>query len=251
MGDRGRDASHYRAGPLLNEAIPPFLFLAGNLVGEVGHQRHPPRIAAPRLQQQYQPQGHRAEPHDVADHLQKLVDADPTNVKFKVLLATEALERFPHLFHEHWLNGMRAKLGLFTCESDDEALVNGLLAWMRGQSADFTNTFRSLTKWVGIKDPAGFESGLTPWLERWEARRGRQPQSSADAATLMRRHNPAFIPRNHRVEEALLAATSAGDLSVMETLLEVLANPFDYERDAPKYTEPGTDHGTYRTFCGT
>jgi len=184
----------------------------------------------------------------LAEAMLPLFDA---NQERAVQLATEALERFPHLFHEHWLNGMRAKLGLFTCESDDEALVNGLLAWMRGQSADFTNTFRSLTKWVDIKDPTGFESGLTPWLERWEARRGRQPQSSAEAATLMRRHNPAFIPRNHRVEEALLAATSAGDLSVMETLLEVLANPFDYERDAPKYTEPGTDHGTYRTFCGT
>jgi len=173
------------------------------------------------------------------------------NVDRAVERATAALERFPHLFYEHWLNGMRAKLGLFTSGPDDEALVNELLAWMRERSADFTNTFRSLTKWLAARDSAGFERGLEPWLERWEARRAQQSQSAAESAIVMRAHNPAFIPRNHRVEEALLAATSAGNLSVMETLLEVLANPFDYERDLPKYTEPGTDHGTYRTYCGT
>jgi uncharacterized protein YdiU (UPF0061 family) len=173
------------------------------------------------------------------------------NMDRAVERATAALERFPHLFYEHWLNGMRAKLGLFTSEPDDEALVNELLAWMRQRSADFTNTFRSLTRWLVARDSAAFEPGLQPWLERWNARRAQQSQCDAESATLMRAHNPAFIPRNHRVEEALLAATSAGDLSVMEKLLDVLANPFDYQRDLPKYIEPGTDHGTYRTYCGT
>ena len=173
------------------------------------------------------------------------------NVDRAVERATAALERFPHLFFEHWLNGMRAKLGLFTSGPDDEALVNELLAWMREQSADFTNTFRSLTRWLAAKDSVPLQPGLAPWLERWEARRARQSQSSAEAAALMRGHNPAVIPRNHRVEEALLSATSAADFSVMQNLLEVLANPFDYERDLPQYAEPGTDHGTYRTFCGT
>ena len=69
---------------------------------------------------------------------------DP-NVDRAVERATEALDRFPDLFNQHWLDGMRAKLGLFTREDDDEALVNDLLAWMQRRSADFTNTFRSLT----------------------------------------------------------------------------------------------------------
>src|SRR5688500_16283299 len=59
--------------------------------------------------------------------------------------ATAALDRFPALFEQHWLDGMRAKLGLFTRERDDEGLVNDLLAWMLRQSADFTNTFRLIT----------------------------------------------------------------------------------------------------------
>ena len=67
----------------------------------------------------------------------------------------------------------------------------------------------------------------------------------------MRRHNPAFIPRNHNVEDALLAATSRDDVSVMERLLEVLATPYDHERDLPMFSAPRSGERTYRTFCGT
>ena len=66
----------------------------------------------------------------------------------------------------------------------------------------------------------------------------------------MRRHNPAFIPRNHNVEEALEAATSAGDFAAMARLLDVLAAPYDHERDLPVFSAAGSDR-SYRTFCGT
>jgi uncharacterized protein YdiU (UPF0061 family) len=66
----------------------------------------------------------------------------------------------------------------------------------------------------------------------------------------MRQHNPAVIPRNHNVEAALTAAT-AGDLSVMERLLEVLATPYDHDRDLPMFSAPGSSAQPYRTFCGT
>ena len=89
------------------------------------------------------------------------------------------------------------------------------------------------------------------WHERLVARRGRQQQSPADAEDLMRRNNPAFIPRNHLVEAALQAATSAGDVSVMERLLEVLATPYDHARDLPTFSTPSSGDERYRTFCGT
>ena len=146
---------------------------------------------------------------------------------------------------------MRAKLGLFTREDDDEALVNDLLAWMQRRSADFTNTFRLLTSGRLAGDSANADPELEAWHRRLEARRGRQPQSPAEAETLMRRHNPAFIPRNHNVEEALLAATSRDDFSVMERLLEVLATPYDHERDLPMFSASGSGERPYRTFCGT
>jgi uncharacterized protein YdiU (UPF0061 family) len=184
----------------------------------------------------------------LAEPMLPLFDSD---VDRAVERATAALDRFPELFGQHWLDGMRAKLGLFTRERDDEALVNDLLAWMQRRSADFTNTFRLLTTGRLVGHSTNSDPELEAWHRRLEARRGRQPQSAAEAETLMWRHNPAFIPRNHKVEEALLAASSSDDLSVMARLLDVLATPYDHERDLPTFSLPSVGERPYRTFCGT
>jgi len=95
---------------------------------------------------------------------------------------------------------------------------------------------------------------IEAWHRRLAERRRRQPQSPAEAESLMRRHNPAFIPRNRSVEEALQAATGSDDYSVMERLLDVLATPYDHERDLPQFSSPsesGPGEQPYRTFCGT
>jgi uncharacterized protein YdiU (UPF0061 family) len=185
----------------------------------------------------------------LAEAMLPLFDRD---VDRAVERATAALDRFPELFEQHWLDGMRAKLGLFTREDADKALADDLLAWMQRQAADFTNTFRSLTR---LRQ--GGQSGdpeVEAWYRRLAERRGRQPQSPAESEDLMRRHNPAFIPRNHKVEEALQAA-AADDYSVMERLLDVLATPYDHDRDLPLYSVPGSPGAPgerpYRTFCGT
>ena len=184
----------------------------------------------------------------LAEAMLPLFDPD---VNRAVDRATAALARFPDLFEQHWLNGMRAKLGLFTQEDADRALVDDLLAWMQRRSADFTNTFRSLTSGRPIEGVTAADPEFEAWHQRLVARRGRQPQSPAEAEDLMRRHNPAFIPRNHLVEEALEAATSAGDVSVMERLLDVLATPYDHARDLPTFSTPSSGDEPYRTFCGT
>jgi len=173
-----------------------------------------------------------------------------SNVDGAVERAIAAVNRFPSLFERHWLDGMRAKLGLFTSEPDDAELVNDLLVWMQRRSADFTNTFRSIATGPSLAQSTAADPELGAWYGRLVGRRARQPQSSAEAEALMRRHNPAFIPRNHKVEEALSAATS-GDLSVMARLLEVLAAPYDHDRDLPQFSEPGVRDACYRTFCGT
>ena len=173
--------------------------------------------------------------------------------------ATVEIERFADVFETHWLNGMRAKLGLFNEEEDDRALVDDGLAWMHRHDADFTNTFRDLsTAHADDDDDAEAERSSAKagdaewrlWRDRLEARRARQEQSLRDAELLMRRHNPAFIPRNHKVEEALDAAMGE-DFSVMQRLLEVLRAPYDYDRDLPEYSTPPKDSHGYRTFCGT
>ena len=184
----------------------------------------------------------------LAEAMLPLFDADMDTA---VERATVSLDTFVDQFERHWLNGMRAKLGLFTQEPEDTTLVQELLGWMKGASADFTNTFRTLCDATLCADATKADPELAQWHGRLEARRGRQPQTAVESEELMRRHTPAFIPRNHLVEEALSAATTEYDYAVMERLLDVLATPYDHTRDRPRFTEPGTGGGQYRTFCGT
>lgn len=184
----------------------------------------------------------------LAEAMLPLFDPD---VDRAVERAKAALARFPDLFERHWLDGMRAKLGLSTQEAGDKALVDDFLAWMQRRSADFTNTFRSVASGRLVEDFTNADPELEEWHCRLVARRGRQPQSPAEVENLMRRHNPAFIPRNHKVEEALEAATNADDFSVMARLLDVLATPYDHGRDLPAFSTPSSDGQPYHTFCGT
>ena len=169
-----------------------------------------------------------------------------------IALANEAIGEFGKSFERHWLAGMRRKLGLFNEEPEDLALLEALLKWMHGAKADFTNTWAELETLAPETDG---KNAFEAWRAQWRARLGRQPQSAEEVGRLRRANCPAVIPRNHRVEEALTAA-EAGDMGVMERLLEVLAMPFDYERaramDVAEYRKPAPDGGVgYRTFCGT
>ena len=184
----------------------------------------------------------------LAEAMLPLFDAVPEKALER---ATASLTRFAERYEQYWLDGMRSKLGLFTQEPDDKALADDLLAWMAAHEADFTNVFRSLSRITTASALAAQEADLAAWHRRLETRRSRQPQSSAASEALMQRHNPAFIPRNHLVEEALAAAVSEHDHSVMHRLLDVLARPYDYDRDLPAFTEPGQGGRHYQTFCGT
>jgi uncharacterized protein YdiU (UPF0061 family) len=170
------------------------------------------------------------------------------NEKLAIEKANEAIHSFQGRFQKHWLAGMRSKLGLFTEEAEDSALIQGLLDWMQQSKADFTYTFATLSR----GQPVSAESGFSSWHKRWQARKERQPQPVNESLGLMRRHNPAFIPRNHKVEEALSAASDRADFSAMQRLLEVLANPYDHSADFPEYiSPPAAGSCEYRTFCGT
>ena len=67
----------------------------------------------------------------------------------------------------------------------------------------------------------------------------------------MDRTNPVYVPRNHLVEEVLAAAT-AGELSLVEGLLDAVTAPYDERPGLERYAEPAPDDfGAYQTFCGT
>ncbi|MFJ5758502.1 YdiU family protein [Neobacillus sp. NPDC093182] len=173
------------------------------------------------------------------------------NQEESVTLAQDKLSDFAGLFESNWLEGMRAKLGLFNEEEEDKPLIKDLLDIMRKHGADYSNTFRALTLDKPEETSLQGTTEFTEWLERWKARLGRQEESKDSWIQLMRNSNPAVIPRNHRVEEALEAANN-GDYSVMERLLEVLSNPYAYSPEQIEYTTPPEPSPRpYRTFCGT
>lgn len=174
------------------------------------------------------------------------------NKEQAVRLAQDAISNFTELYHSNWFTGMKEKLGMFNEEMQDESLVNDLLSMMQKYRADYTNTFRALT-FDRTEDTLLFGSAeFAQWYKLWQARLGRQQEPKASSQQLMRKSNPALIPRNHRIEAALEAAVKQGDLSVMERLLDVLSSPYTHSLEQADYsTLPEPSTRPYRTFCGT
>jgi uncharacterized protein YdiU (UPF0061 family) len=184
----------------------------------------------------------------LAETLVPLLDSDQEKA---IAMAMEVLGEFPALFEQYWLDGMRKKLGLQTAEAGDVELVRSLLDWMQKSRADFTNTFRDLSSEEPPASDSYRDADFLAWYSRWQLRLSREAQPITSAYGAMRTVNPAVIPRNHRVEEALSAAEDHNDLSVLHRLLAVLAAPYEVAADSALYRDPPLDDSNYRTFCGT
>jgi uncharacterized protein YdiU (UPF0061 family) len=171
--------------------------------------------------------------------------------------AQAILGEFPEKFSRAYQAGLRKKIGLFTERDGDEALVQDLLDAMAKNQADFTLTFRRLSDAAG--DPAGDKvreqftdpAAYDEWAARWRQRTAEEPQSTAERQAAMRIVNPAFIPRNHRVEAVIQAAVN-NDYAPFEELLTVLSKPFDDQPAYAAYADPPLpEQRVLQTFCGT
>ena len=172
------------------------------------------------------------------------------NQEVAIDLAEKELAQFGPVFEKEWLKGMRAKLGLLDEHVEDEALAKELLLIMKEEQADFTNTFRALT-FERAEQPDWFsKEAFSGWYKKWQARREQQNGSTEGSIERMRKSNPAVIPRNHRVEEAIKAAEH-GDFSVLHKLNHILATPYVYSDEQVGYTESALSTVPYRTYCGT
>ncbi|MBP3889288.1 MAG: YdiU family protein [Cellulosilyticum sp.] len=169
-----------------------------------------------------------------------------------ILLAQDAISDFGRQYQNYFLNGMRAKLGLYTEDEQDPSLINCLLNLMQRYNADYTNTFYRLTT-QNLSDMDLFNSNdFKEWYQAWQARLTQQGTSKEAVTSLMMQSNPAIIPRNYRVEEALDAATQHHDYDVLKALLQVITKPYDYNKIDEAYMHtPHTNGCNYRTFCGT
>lgn len=178
-----------------------------------------------------------------AETLLPLLHTDPAH---SIAHAEELLGAFQERYQSYWLQGMRAKLGLFGAEAEDTHLVQNLLDWMQKNRMDFTNTLRALAM---EEQCSSKDTDFVFWYESWQARLQRQPESKSKALQHMRAANPAVIPRNHLVEEVLDAAV-AGDLMPARRFLEVLSKPYEMPEDA-RYAAPLDTEIPHKTYCGT
>jgi len=189
-----------------------------------------------------------------AEALLPLLDEDTEQA---IQAATEILDAFPNRYTQYWLAGMRNKLGLFKKEEQDLDLTNNLLSAMHQQDVDYTLLFRSLIDVANNKPETASRlfndaSAFKQWMLDWKIRLDKENEL-AECIQLMQRSNPIYIPRNHKVEEALEAAVYHADYSKFETLFTTLVKPFHAQAGKEDYTQPAPNEfkQSFKTFCGT
>ena len=184
-----------------------------------------------------------------AEAILPLLDDDKDKA---IEIANRALDRYNQLYLNNWYSGMRKKLGLFNEEEVDKDLIEGLLSIMLKYKADYTNTFYNLTIGKFTSMDIFYMDEFKRWYTLWNERLSRQDEGKDEVKKLMEENNPTVIPRNHRVEEAIEAAVNRNDYSVMENLIAVLKNPYDYSSVNEEYTKlPKNIDKGYKTYCGT
>lgn len=189
-----------------------------------------------------------------AESLIPLVDDDASAAADRL---KKVLDSFPEVYLAHWLPGMQAKLGLLTSNPHDLHLINDLYQAMDGQGVDFTQFFRSLSSVARgnremtrslFKD----QSKIEEWLDRYEKRLSAEEAEPSRRADAMDAVNPIYIPRNHKVEEALSAAVENDDLAPFHKLNQLLSKPFLEQPGVADFAEPAPDGSPpHVTFCGT
>jgi uncharacterized protein YdiU (UPF0061 family) len=192
----------------------------------------------------------------LAETLLPLLDKDE---KKAIAAAQEALAKFEPQFIAAHRAGMIRKLGIFEPDDDDAATIDAILTALEDNQVDFTLFFRRLGAAIEpgdvdepvrslFADPAAGDAVI----RIWRTRIAREPQHGAKRRTVMEAVNPAYIPRNHRIEAVIKAATDEGNFAPFEELAVVLSRPFDPRSEFARYMEPPLEHErVHATFCGT
>lgn len=186
---------------------------------------------------------------NLARMAEALLDLLDNDAEAAVASAKESIDLYGHTFASTWFAGMRNKLGLVGEDDGDPDLIQSLLDWMKKEKSDYTNTFRALSAALAEDDTPFDDPAFLAWHDQWKRRLG--DADAGQTAAAMNRVNPVYIPRNHRMEAALDAALE-GDLSPMNTLLEVMAQPYEVQPGQEAYAAPAPqDFGPYQTHCNT
>jgi uncharacterized protein YdiU (UPF0061 family) len=181
---------------------------------------------------------------------------DDNNAK-AIEIATEEIQTFTENYQTKWLSKVSAKLGLSKAKEGDIELTNSLFKILELQNVDYTQFFRSLSQAIKgeivntqklFNEPSKFDE----WYEKWLKRLKTDSGSIDVKIDLMNATNPIYIPRNHLVEEAILAAEQENNFEPFEKLLTVLACPYEKRTGLERFADPAPkEFGPYKTFCGT
>ena len=166
-----------------------------------------------------------------------------------IKIASETINNFQNIYEEKWLNMMRDKLGFFGANKGDKKIIEDLLYWMEKNKADYTNTFCYLMNNDSINDKIYKDQKFLTWIKNWKNRVLINNGSIKKSLKLMKNTNPIVIPRNHKVEKALLGANE-NNLDDLNNLLSVLENPYNNLQNINDFQSPSSNNN-YQTYCGT
>lgn len=183
-----------------------------------------------------------------AESLLPLLHPEPETA---LKLAQEAIDEFEDIWHKKFYKMMLLKIGIENASPENYSLVNELLALMKVLKLDYTNTFFALSQDQFEEGSSMNNVEFKNWLENWKSLIDNST-GMAQAQKIMKEFNPAFIPRNYLVEEALEKAAE-GDFTKFDQLLKVLQNPYQYQENLNQFTIPPVEEfeTSYATFCGT
>jgi uncharacterized protein YdiU (UPF0061 family) len=195
----------------------------------------------------------------LAESLLPLLEEEGGSEALALDSATQALSAFAPQYESAQLARLRRKLGLLAERDGDLALGQDLLQRMALHGADFTLTFRRLSDAAEtqeadaqVRSLFAHPEAFDVWAARWRRRHLDEPTTPRERADSMRKTNPAFIPRNHHVEEVINAAVQRQDFAPFEELLDVVTRPYDLRPDLDRYTRPARpEERVQQTFCGT
>jgi serine/tyrosine/threonine adenylyltransferase len=169
-----------------------------------------------------------------------------------IQIAKEIINNFSKLYTQNWLLVMRKKIGLFGEKDQDINLVEDLLSFMQKNKLDYTNTFCSLMKSDVKKEKIFEKKDFIDWYTKWTIRLAQNNKPLKLSLNLMKQNNPLVIPRNHKVEESLEAASNNGNLKPLHDLLNYVKKPYIYQKGISDYQKiPLSNGNVYKTFCGT
>ncbi len=185
----------------------------------------------------------------LAESLMPLLHEEPSKA---MTLAQETVIEFQPLYEARWVAMMRQKLGLSKPIAQDAILIDRYLKWMQKTAADYTNSFHDLSQPNLMQNAAYQSNEFQQWYRDYHTRLKLEDKPIEEIQNLMQHFNPAVIARNHKVNQALNAAQNENDLSLFNTLLEVVRHPYNLTENDKDYQNPPQPHERIEnTFCGT